>query len=105
MPKGLTLGRTQKDSVDGTVREQSGPGKKTGKELRGATEEIYIYEERSQYLILTIFAKTTDLNLKTADQDVRCQCLKGTRQKGASPFSGSNNGPCKKRINTILDRL
>lgn len=67
VPKGLTLGRTQKDSVDGTVREQSGPGKKTGKELRGGTEEIYIYEERSQYLILTIFAKTTDLNLKTAD--------------------------------------
>lgn len=26
VPKGLTLGRTQKDSVEGTVREQSGPG-------------------------------------------------------------------------------
>lgn len=25
VPKGLTLGRTQKDSVDGTVSEQSGP--------------------------------------------------------------------------------
>lgn len=25
VPKGLTLGNTQKDSVEGTVREQSGP--------------------------------------------------------------------------------
>lgn len=25
VPKGLTLGKTQKDSVEGTVREQSGP--------------------------------------------------------------------------------
>lgn len=27
VPKGLTLGRTQKDSVEGTVKEQSGPRK------------------------------------------------------------------------------
>lgn len=27
VPKGLTLGNTQKDSADGTLREQSGPGR------------------------------------------------------------------------------
>lgn len=33
VPKGLTLGRTQKDSVEGTVREQSGPTRQDEKEL------------------------------------------------------------------------
>lgn len=33
VPKGLTLGRTQKDSVEGTVREQSGPTRQDEKEI------------------------------------------------------------------------
>lgn len=33
VPKGLTLGRTQKDSVEGTVREQSGPTRQDEKDM------------------------------------------------------------------------
>lgn len=47
VPNGLTLGRTQKDSVEGTVREQSGPTrwderKMSGDVLEQITRKIYL---------------------------------------------------------------
>lgn len=36
VPKGLTLGRTQKDSVEGTVSEQSGPARQDGTQKSGS---------------------------------------------------------------------
>lgn len=51
VPNGLTLGRTQKDSVEGTVREQSGPTRWNERKMSGDVLEKYIYLRKSLFWV------------------------------------------------------
>lgn len=68
VPNGLTLGRTQKDSVEGTVREQSGPERKNQDSRQGNSKKkeallmlVQTETQRAKTLLPLLFYFKTSL--------------------------------------------
>lgn len=65
MPKGLTLGRTQKDSVEGTVSEQSGPTRRDDKDKC----QLRVYVEIKQQEFFSELRELKDKDKHLSDSE------------------------------------